>query len=151
MLIAVNGLAYTDTRGFERVCGGLGYLANRGSAHDQGHGHAALHGNALLANTSPPLLFLLRSCPSWSHLSLCSFFSRFRSFQAPEVIGGKLYDTSADVHSFGILYWELITGKMPYGELQNGWQVTSMTTSDHVHALVLIVIFHSLVPRWPGQ
>jgi hypothetical protein len=40
------------------------------------------------------------------------------------VIGGKLYDTSADVHSFGILYWELITGKMPYGELQNGWQVT---------------------------
>ena len=64
------------------------------------------------------------SCSSWSHLSRCSFFSRVRSFQAPEVIGGKLYDTSADVHSFGILYWELITGKMPYGELQNGWQVT---------------------------
>lgn len=122
MLIAVNGLvlAYADTRGFERVCGGLGYLANRGSAHDQGHGHATLHGNLLLANT-PPSLFPLRS---WSHLSRCSFFSRVRSFQAPEVIGGKLYDTSADVHSFGILYWELITGKMPYGELQNGWQVT---------------------------
>jgi hypothetical protein len=125
MLIAVNGLVLADTRGFERVCGGLGYLANRGSAHDQGHGHATLHGNLLLATTPPSLsLSLSSSCSSWSHLSRCSFFSRVRSFQAPEVIGGKLYDTSADVHSFGILYWELITGKMPYGELQNGWQVT---------------------------
>lgn len=50
-------------------------------------------------------------------------------YMAPEVIGGKLYDTSADVHSFGILYWELITGKMPYGELQNGWQVAGAVTS----------------------
>jgi hypothetical protein len=53
----------------------------------------------------------------WPRVIVCA--------QAPEVIGGKLYDTSADVHSFAILYWELITGKMPYGELQNGWQVRS--------------------------
>jgi len=33
------------------------------------------------------------------------------------------------VYSFAILYWEMLTGKMPYGELQNGWQVAGAVTA----------------------
>ncbi|KAK4741490.1 hypothetical protein SAY87_025078 [Trapa incisa] len=38
-------------------------------------------------------------------------------WMAPEVIGHKKYDHKADVFSFGILLWELLTGELPYAYL----------------------------------
>uniref|UniRef100_A0A2P2JPP8 non-specific serine/threonine protein kinase n=5 Tax=Rhizophora mucronata TaxID=61149 RepID=A0A2P2JPP8_RHIMU len=38
-------------------------------------------------------------------------------WMAPEVIEHKPYDHKADVFSFGILLWELLTGKLPYEHL----------------------------------
>ncbi|XP_031132306.1 serine/threonine-protein kinase STY46-like isoform X1 [Ipomoea triloba] len=38
-------------------------------------------------------------------------------WMAPEVIGHRPYDHKADVFSFGILMWELLTGKLPYEHL----------------------------------
>ncbi|KAL6531916.1 Serine/threonine-protein kinase sty46 [Orobanche minor] len=35
-------------------------------------------------------------------------------WMAPEVIEHKQYDHKADVFSFGVLLWELLTGKLPY-------------------------------------
>ncbi|KAI9200732.1 hypothetical protein LWI28_012444 [Acer negundo] len=38
-------------------------------------------------------------------------------WMAPEVIEHKPYDHKADVFSFGILLWELLTGQLPYEDL----------------------------------
>ncbi|XP_073112922.1 serine/threonine-protein kinase STY46 isoform X1 [Elaeis guineensis] len=38
-------------------------------------------------------------------------------WMAPEVIEHKPYDQKADVFSFGIVLWELLTGKIPYEDL----------------------------------
>ncbi|RVW51065.1 Serine/threonine-protein kinase STY46 [Vitis vinifera] len=38
-------------------------------------------------------------------------------WMAPEVIEHKPYDHKADVFSFGIVLWELLTGKLPYEHL----------------------------------
>eukprot|EP01087_Luapelamoeba_hula_P010598 TRINITY_DN2811_c0_g1_i2.p1 TRINITY_DN2811_c0_g1~~TRINITY_DN2811_c0_g1_i2.p1 ORF type:complete len:711 (-),score=170.90 TRINITY_DN2811_c0_g1_i2:53-2185(-) len=37
-------------------------------------------------------------------------------YMAPEVLSDKPYDEKADVYSFGILLWELLTGGIPYQE-----------------------------------
>jgi len=38
-------------------------------------------------------------------------------YMAPEVIEHKIYDHKADVFSFGVLLWELLTGKIPYDDM----------------------------------
>jgi hypothetical protein len=39
------------------------------------------------------------------------------SIQAPEVMTQKPYDTKADVYSFALILWELITNKVPFENL----------------------------------
>lgn len=41
---------------------------------------------------------------------------------APEVLAGKRYDCAADVYSFGIILWELLTWQIPWEDL-GPWQV----------------------------
>lgn len=37
------------------------------------------------------------------------------SWTAPEIIRGEKYDEHADVYSFGIVMWEVVTRKLPFG------------------------------------
>ena len=45
---------------------------------------------------------------------------------APEVLAGKRYDCAADVYSFGIILWELLTWQIPWEDL-GPWQVILST------------------------
>lgn len=41
----------------------------------------------------------------------------FARWMAPEVIEHKPYDGKADVFSFGVVLWELLTCRVPYSEM----------------------------------
>src|SRR6266540_2224219 len=36
------------------------------------------------------------------------------SYMAPEILQGKEYTTASDIYSFGMIMWELMTGRMPF-------------------------------------
>src|SRR6266542_4864381 len=36
------------------------------------------------------------------------------SYMAPEILQGKKYTMASDIYSFGMIMWELITGRMPF-------------------------------------
>jgi serine/threonine protein kinase len=33
---------------------------------------------------------------------------------APEILRGEKYEEAADVYSFGVILWEMLTGDIPY-------------------------------------
>jgi len=41
------------------------------------------------------------------------------SYMAPEILQGKDYTTASDIYSFGMIMWELITGRMPFWDQNN--------------------------------
>ena len=47
-------------------------------------------------------------------------------WMAPEVLAGKRYDCAADVYSFGIILWELMTWQIPWEDL-GPWQACFKT------------------------
>ena len=51
----------------------------------------------------------------------------FARWMAPEVIEHKPYDGKADVFSFGVVLWELLTCRVPYSEM-TPLQVRAMFT-----------------------
>mmetsp|Transcript_27391 Transcript_27391/g.66505 ORF Transcript_27391/g.66505 Transcript_27391/m.66505 type:complete len:382 (+) Transcript_27391:231-1376(+) len=42
-------------------------------------------------------------------------------YMAPEVVGGEFYNLKADVYSFGLLTYQILTGKTPFKGLQYDW------------------------------
>src|ERR1044072_6259718 len=41
------------------------------------------------------------------------------SYVAPEIFQGQKYTTSSDIYSFGMIMWELMTGRMPFWDQNN--------------------------------
>src|SRR3989337_377576 len=41
------------------------------------------------------------------------------SYMAPEILQGKKYTMASDIYSFGMIMWELITGRMPFWDQNN--------------------------------
>jgi serine/threonine protein kinase len=56
---------------------------------------------------------------------------------APEVLSGKSYTFAADVYSFGVILWEMLTWQVPWHDM-GPWQVTpNMMCSSPFFALLL--------------
>ena len=52
-------------------------------------------------------------------------------WMAPEVLRGAVYNESVDIYSFGILLWELLTGKCPY-EGKNSVEIALGVVQHHL-------------------
>ncbi len=46
------------------------------------------------------------------------------SYMAPEILRGKEYTTASDIYSFGMIMWELMTGRMPFWDQKNDVEFT---------------------------
>src|ERR1043166_5665996 len=46
------------------------------------------------------------------------------SYMAPEILQGKRYTMASDIYSFGMIMWELITGRMPFWDQNNDVELT---------------------------
>jgi serine/threonine protein kinase len=48
---------------------------------------------------------------------------------APEVIRNELYDSKVDIYSFGIIIWGVCTGKFPYQNYSNTYDIKKLVLS----------------------
>ncbi|GAM28475.1 hypothetical protein SAMD00019534_116510 [Acytostelium subglobosum LB1] len=44
-------------------------------------------------------------------------------YMANEILDKRSYDKSADVYSFGMMFYELILGEIPFSEFKNNWEI----------------------------
>lgn len=95
---------------------------------------------AAAAEASGSCMRSLRGQSPWriphAHISfarppLLSGRCRLRRWMAPEVIEHKPYGEKADVFSFGILMWELLTGRVPYEDMTPLQAHSILLTSCH--------------------
>jgi len=52
-------------------------------------------------------------------------------WMAPEVLMNKEYDSKADVYSFGIVLWEILTGKDPWNEINSLLELVDAVCLEH--------------------
>lgn len=72
--------------------------------------------NPLLALRN--LLFLFQKKKK-KRETFCSTTHPFRLWMAPEVLSGKEVDEKADVYSFGLVLWEIVTGMELFPEMES--------------------------------
>ena len=71
------------------------------------------------------------SCLSESSTIACSGPAGTVKYMAPEIARCEDYGVSADVYSFGILLWELVTLRTVYGEFKTRESVLEASTAGH--------------------
>eukprot|EP01118_Nematostelium_gracile_P000928 TRINITY_DN1091_c0_g1_i1.p1 TRINITY_DN1091_c0_g1~~TRINITY_DN1091_c0_g1_i1.p1 ORF type:complete len:533 (-),score=127.27 TRINITY_DN1091_c0_g1_i1:144-1694(-) len=62
----------------------------------------------------------------------------------PEVLLGKEVDAKADVYSFGIVMWEIITGQEPFPEMENFAEFKKAITIDNERPIIPADVHPSL-------
>ena len=51
---------------------------------------------------------------------------------APECLIRKAYNMNADVYSFAVVLWEILTGKTPYGFVKGRYSLIHQIVEDNV-------------------
>lgn len=99
------------------IARGMKYLHDRNIIHRD-----IKVGNILLDENMYPLLsdFGLSKMFDVGHSRSQTQCGGTLSYMAPEILKDSEYDTKADVYSFGILMFEIVTDSPAYPELQNG-------------------------------
>ncbi|BAU80032.1 serine-threonine kinase [Tokyovirus A1] len=90
------------------VCEGLCYLHSKGVVHRDIKSSNILVNDVWEAKISDFGFARLKQ----ENMTMTSVGST--AYMAPEVLSGSRYDEKADVYSFGVLVWEVITKKKPY-------------------------------------
>src|ERR1043165_7541005 len=52
------------------------------------------------------------------------------SYMAPEILDGKEYTKESDIYSFGMIMWELTTGRMPFWDQNNDLELIIKICKD---------------------
>lgn len=52
---------------------------------------------------------------------------------APEILRGGKYECPSDVYSFGILMWEMMTGRIPYKDYSTAQIIGMVGNNEHHH------------------
>lgn len=94
---------------------GLKYLHDRNIIHKE-----VKSGNILLDSEFRPFItdFGMSKYFNVGHSYSQSLYTGTLAYMPPEIIDGKPYDRKADVYSFGILMYEIVTDSFPFPELK---------------------------------
>ena len=93
---------------------GLDHLHNQGIIHRDFHG-----GNILYENEFDIVIGDLRMSKSSSECDDDDEIYGIISYMAPEILQEKKYTKASDIYIFGMIMWELITGRMPFWDQNN--------------------------------
>jgi hypothetical protein len=94
-----------------QICDGLE------SAHRQGVIHRDLKSQNMIVNDSGELKIIdfgLASCAHQEGMTATGLILGTPEYMAPEQVAGKKADERADIYSFGIILYEIFTGKVPF-------------------------------------
>jgi Protein kinase domain len=94
-----------------QICDGLE------SAHRQGVIHRDLKSQNMIVNDAGDLKIIdfgLASCAHQEGMTATGLILGTPEYMAPEQVAGKKADERADIYSFGIILYEIFTGKVPF-------------------------------------
>ncbi|CAG8703773.1 7474_t:CDS:2, partial [Acaulospora morrowiae] len=81
--------------------------------------HGDLHSGNILRKNDRFYISDLGLCRPYTETNDCSNLIGVLPYIAPEVLLGKPHGYEADIYGFGVIMWEITSGKQPYGTLSH--------------------------------
>ncbi|MCH8846938.1 MAG: protein kinase, partial [Proteobacteria bacterium] len=68
-----------------------------------------------------------------------------KNYTAPEYANDQPGSNRSDIYSLGVITYEMLSGKLPYGEMPNNWKKKNLAAEMHYTPLT---DHNSSVPKW---